>query len=257
MPYKRYDIRNKYNSRGRRVNERVGVKKFLLFFTPLLIIGVILLGVFISVKVDEKGRTKATQPQISAGDAVIGDDILLRVVNENHPLEQDYTPELMPFGGVSVSKVAFNDLDNLVSDAAAQGITISVSKGYISYFEQEELFTKTFSKIKKDNGYSEIKAESETKKVCPQAGCSESQTGLLVTFSTDESGDFASTEAGKWLLKYSVNYGFILRYPEGEEGNTGMAYAEDVFRYVSKEHALNMRRYDMTLESYSYHVNAK
>ncbi len=257
MPYKRYDIRNKYNSRGRRVNERVGLKRFFLFFTPLFIILVVFLGIFLSVKIDEKSRTKAETPDNSAVQTVIGDDVLLRIVNENRPLESEYKPKLVPFGGVSVSEAVFEDLDSLISDAASEGITLTVTKGYISFGEQDKLYKETFADMKKNKGYSEIKAESETKKICPEAGCSENQTGLLVTFSTNETGSFESTEAGKWLQKFSVNYGFVLRYPEGEEGDTGMAYAPAVYRYVGKEHALNMRRYDMTLESYYYHVNVK
>lgn len=257
MPYKRYDIRNKYNSRGRRVNERVGLKRFFLFFTPLLIVLVILLGVFLSVKIDEKGRTKAEAPDVSDAEVVIGDDVLLRIVNENNQLEAEYKPALVPFGSVNVSELAFDDLDKLISEAASQDVTITVTKAYVSYDEQDKLYKETFADMKKNKGYSEIKAESETKKICPEAGCSENQTGLLVTFSTDETGSFESTKASKWLQKYSVNYGFVLRYPEGEEGDTSMAYAPAVYRYVGKEHALNMRRYDMTLESYYYHVNVK
>lgn len=257
MPYKRYDITNKYNSRGRRVNEKVGLKRFFLFFTPLLIIMVILLGVFVSVKIDENSRTKAETPDNSVLNTVIGDDVLLRIVNENRPLEINYKPKLVPFGSVSVSEVAFNDLDNLISDAAADGIALTVTKGYVSFDDQDKLYKETFADMKKNKGYSEIKAESETKKICPEAGCSENQTGLLVTFSTGETGDFENTDAGKWLQKHSINYGFVLRYPEGEEGDTGMAYAPAVYRYVGKDHALNMRRYDMTLESYYYHVNVK
>lgn len=255
MPsYKRYDIRNKYNHRGRRVNERVVLKKFMLFFMPILILSVLALGVFLGYYAEMNNRPKLPPPAAVDEIELITDEELLHIVNEHYPLEEDYKPELVPFGNVSVSKVAFDDLDRLVSDASSQGIKLTVTKGYVSFKDQERLFEETFKKVKTENDFSEIKAESETMKICPRAGCSENQTGLLVTFATDESGNFSQTEAGKWLQKYSVNYGFVLRYPEEEEGDTGMAYAPDIYRYVGEEHALNMRRYDMTLESYSYHV---
>ncbi|MBQ4568596.1 MAG: M15 family metallopeptidase [Ruminococcus sp.] len=257
MPYKRYDVRNKYNHRGRRVNERMGLKVLFLFLIPVLIVLVVLLGVYLGYNAEMKQRPKLPAPATVDEADTVSDEQLLHIVNEHYPLEADYEPELVSFGGIRVAKVAFESLDDLIKDAASQGITITVKKGYVSYSEQEKLFDETFKKVKKDNDYSEIKAESETMKICPRAGCSENQTGMLLSFATDEKGDFAKTRAGKWLEKYSVNYGFVLRYPEGEEGNTGLTYAPDVYRYVGEEHALNMRRFDMILESYSYHVTIR
>ncbi len=257
MPYNRYDIRNKYNYRGRRVNEHMALKIFMLFFLPVLIVLVVLLGIHLGYNAEMNRRPKLPTPATVDEVQSVSDEELLHIVNEHYPLEEDFEPALVSFGGVRIAKIAFDSLDNLVKDAASQGITITVKKGYVSYKEQEKLFEETFAKVKKDNNYSEIKAESETMKICPRAGCSENQTGLLVTFSTDEEGKFAQTQAGQWLEKYSVNYGFVLRYPDEEEGSTGMAYAPDVYRYVGEEHALNMRRYDMILESYSYHVNIR
>lgn len=257
MPYNRYDIKNKYNYRGRRVNEHTKLKTFFLFFMPVIIIAVVALGVLVSywAQVGFEG----TKAGVSTPDQVevMDDEILLHVVNEHYPLKESYVPDLMPFGGVQVSKLACNDLDDLISDAAAEDIIITIESGYVSYADQAVLFEKTLSDVKKNNDYSEIKAESETMKICPEAGCSESQTGLLIRFSTDEEGKFENTQAGKWLQKHCVNYGFVLRYPEGEENNTGMTYAPDIYRYVGREHALNMRRYDMILEDYSYHISLR
>lgn len=257
MPYNRYDIKNKYNYRGRRVNEHTKLKTFFLFFMPVIIVGVILLGILISywaeVGFSDSPGSTATLDEIE----VVDDETLLHVVNEHYQMDESYVPELMPFGSLQVSKLAFDDLDDMISDAASQGVIIQVKAGYVSYAQQAVLFEETLANVKKNNDYSEIKAESETMKICPEAGCSESQTGLLIRFTTSQEGSFDKTEAGKWLQKYSVNYGFVLRYPEGEEANTGMTYAPDLYRYVSREHALNMRRYDMILEDYSYHISSR
>lgn len=257
MPYNRYDIKNKYNYRGRRVNEHTKLKTFFLFFMPVIIIAVIVLGILISYWA-EVGFTN-TQAGLATQDEVeiVDDEVLLHVVNEHYPMDESYVPELMPFGTAQVSKLAFDDLDDMVSAAASQGINIVVKTGYVSYAEQEALFEQTLSQVKANNNYSEIKAESETMKICPEAGCSESQTGLLIRFTTSEEGSFEKTQAGKWLEKYCVNYGFVLRYPEGEEANTGMTYAPDLYRYVGRENALNMRRYDMILEDYSSHISSR
>lgn len=258
MPHKRYDIKNKYNRRGRRVNEAIGMKIFFLIFLPVLIIGVILLGIFIPYKSTVDSRPSLPAPATSdESDVQAEDEDLLLIVNDTYPLDREYKPSLVPFGSISVAKVVFDDLDDLISAATNDGINLTVSAGYVSYDEQAELYEKTFAELKKKNNYSEIKAESETKRVCPIAGSSESQTGLLITFSTDENGGFEKTQAGKWLLDNSVDYGFVLRYPEGEEESTGRRYEPDVYRYVGKDNALKMRAYDMTFEVYSVHVSSK
>ena len=258
MPYKRYDIKNKYNRRGRRVNEATGVKIFFLIFLPLLIAGIILLGIFIPYKstVDSRPSVPTTVSD-DENEVVVGEEDLLLIVNDTYPLDNSYKPVLVPFGNVRIAQIAFDDLDNLIGDAAEDEVNLTVTAGYVSYDEQAKLYEETFAKLKKDNGYSEIKAESETKRICPMAGCSESQTGLLITFSTNEKGDFAKTKAGKWLLDNSIDYGFVLRYPEGEEENTGRRYEADVYRYVGRDYALKMRAYDMTFEMFSAHVNSK
>lgn len=257
MPYKRYDIKNKYNRRGRRVNEHTGLKIFFLIFLPVLIIGVVLLGILIPYKslVD----SRPTLPSTATSDESVtqATEDLLLIVNDTYPLGSDYKPSLTPFGNVKIAKVAFEDLDDLISAASMDGVSLTVTAGYVSYEEQAELYKETFARLKKENNYSEIKAESETKKICPVAGCSESQTGLLVTFSTDEKGEFSNTKAGKWLLDHSIDYGFVLRYPEGEEESTGRSHEPDVYRYVGKDNALKIRAYDMTFERYSVHVNSK
>ncbi len=257
MPYNRYDITNRYNYRGRRSNDNVILKTVFLIMIPILIVGIIALGIFISYKM-EINKNEVILP-IASDDEVenFTDEELLHIVNEQYPLDKDYVPDLVSFGGVQVSVIAFDDLDNLISDATSEGISLKVKTGYISYDEQVKLFDKTFKKVQKDNNYTSIKAESETMKICPEAGCSESQTGLLIQFASDENKDFSKTEAFKWLEKNAVNYGFVLRYPESEEGDTGMSYMPDVYRYVGSEHALNMRRYGMSLEAYNRHISVR
>ena len=144
-------------------------------------------------------------------------------------------------------------MDHMIAAAADEGINISLTAGYVSYSDQGKLYEATFNKMKTEEKYSDVRAEAEAKKITPKAGSSESQTGLLIELSTSEK-DFEGSKAEKWLDRNAVNYGFVLRYPEGKESSTGMAYNPRLFRYVGKEHALNMRRYGMTLNEYATHV---
>ncbi|MGN0452206.1 MAG: M15 family metallopeptidase [Ruminococcus sp.] len=255
MPYNRYDIKNKYTIHGKRTNEPVVFKTIMLVLLPVIIIGIIVLGGYVAyLSTDAHGNTgapQATQEEIP----LLSNEELLTYVNERYPLDEDFVPSLVSFGGVQVSKALFDDLDKMISAAAKDGVIITVTEGYISYSQQGELYKATLEKMKKDNDYTEIKAESEAKKICPEAGCSESQTGLLLRFTSSEKAEsFEKSETSQWLERYAMNYGFVLRYPKDSEDITGRTYDSQLYRYVGKENALNMRRYDMILEEYSNHI---
>ena len=57
-------------------------------------------------------------------------------------------------------------------------------------------------------------------------------------------GDYA------WLNEHAAEYGFILRYPEGKNDQTGLEGKTWHFRYVGIPHALYMKENDLTLEEY-------
>lgn len=256
MPsYKRYDIKNRYNYRGRRTNDPVLFKTVMLVVLPLVIIGVIALGIFLAYKVSVDKPEELVTPVATTDEAVvIPEEELLRLVNDNHPLDAEFIPPLTEYQGVKVSEYMLDSLKRMIDDAKKEGVTITLSEGYVSYEEQGKLYSETFEKLKKDKDYSDIRAESEAKKVVPEAGCCEAQTGLLIKLST-EGENFEGSNAQIWLEKYSVSYGFILRYPEESESTTGMKYNPQLYRYVGEEHALNVRRYGMTLDEYFTHIS--
>ncbi len=253
MPYKRYDITNTYSYRGRRKNENIVFKTIMLFVIPILIAGVILGGAYISYRIILNDReTEPIDYVATADEALLHEEELLRVVNESDPLDKDYVPELITISGIEVNSLSAVNLEEMISDAESQGVTLTLKAGYVSYDEQAKLHDKTFEKLKKSDSLSQIKAEAETKKICPVEGASESQTGLLVEFESPVNSD-----AYKWLVKYSVNYGFILRYPEAKEAETGMTFNPNLYRYVGKDAAQNIRRYDMSLEEYATHISIR
>lgn len=259
MPYNRYDIKNKYNRRGRRFNERTWVTTVLLIVMPIIMVAVVLVGILLPVKFTKDERpvvVETTTAPVSEED-IVTDELLLRIVNDKNPLEADFMPNLVSFGNVQVSSAIYTDLKNMIDAAKSDGVVLTVTTGYISYEQQNVLYNDTYEKLKSENDYSKVKAESETMKICPQAGNSENQTGLLVTFSTTEEGEFSATNAGKWLEKYCVNYGFVLRYPEDKEVETGRQADDATYRYVGVDHAKQMRSYDMYLEEYVKHINQR
>lgn len=253
MPYKRYDITNTYSYRGRRKNENIVFKTIMLFVIPILIIGVIAGGAYVSYRLILKDMyVEPIKPVATADEAVLHEEELMRIVNESDPLESTYVPELAEFKGVQVNYLTVEALNAMYSAAQEDGVTLELKAGFVSYDEQAKLHLQTFEKLKKSGNLSQIKAEAETKKVCPLEGCSESQTGLLVEFNSP-----IGSESYKWLVKHSVNFGFILRYPEAKEGETAMSFNPNLYRYIGKEAAENIRRYDMSLEEYVTHISIR
>ena len=246
MPYKRYDITNTYSYRGRRKNENVVLKTVMLFLIPVLIVAVLLGGAYISYRLILKDMFREpVQPVSTTDEALLHEDELLRIVNEYEPLESDYVPSLTTVNGVEVNSLCEDSLNEMIAAAKAQNVTLTIKSGYVSYEEQGKLHNKTYEKLKKSGKYSQIKAEAEAKKICPPAGCSECQTGLIIEFDSPVGSD-----AYKWLVKCCVNYGFILRYPADKVDITGFEHEPWHFRYVGKEQAALIKESGLCLEEY-------
>ena len=85
-------------------------------------------------------------------------------------------------------------------------------------------------------------------------GSSEHQLGLALdivssTYTALDQG-FGDTDAGKWLLEHSREFGFILRYPKGKEYITGIDFEPWHFRYVGIEAATVIMDEGITLEEF-------
>mgnify|MGYP000544383197 CR=1 FL=1 len=60
----------------------------------------------------------------------------------------------------------------------------------------------------------------------------------MIRFANPGGGDFSNSDAYKWLSDHSVDYGFVIRYPENKTEVTGIETAQpQVFRFVGVENA--------------------
>jgi len=96
----------------------------------------------------------------------------------------------------------------------------------------------------------------QTSKYVAYPGQSEHQTGLAMDL-TNKAGvqkplteDFGQTKEGQWLLENAHLYGFIIRYPAGQEAVTGYNYEPWHIRYVGTEAAKSIYSGGQTLEEY-------
>jgi len=83
-------------------------------------------------------------------------------------------------------------------------------------------------------------------------GHSEHHTGLAADILAMgiSQWNMSNSEEGRWLANNSYRYGLILRYPDGAQEITDVAYEPWHFRYVGRVHAYFMRRNGLVLEEY-------
>ncbi|HUH53405.1 MAG TPA: M15 family metallopeptidase [Microbacteriaceae bacterium] len=200
---------------------------------------------------DDSANTaeKETAPKFS-----IDDPMSIWVVSNKHrpldPIDFEPTDLVYPEGvdnsnGQPLRVEASQAVEELVAQAAADGIYIGLTSAYRSFWLQESLY---HSYINRDG-------QALADRYSARPGHSEHQTGLTVDFD-DFSGCglsecFESTPAGIWLKDNAASYGFIMRYPQGYEHITGFMYEPWHYRYVGTQLATDMAAQNVaTLEEW-------
>ena len=167
----------------------------------------------------------------------------LTLVNANHPVSANYAPSSIvePHLLAPKTHAAF---ERMVEAAASEGLTIVWRYGYRSYETQAGLMA---------GGIEKYGSRDEARRWIAEAGQSEHQTGLAVDVAAPgvRGIDFQTTREFEWLRAHAHEYGFILRYPQGKEHITGIAYEPWHYRYVTVEHAAKFGPHsNLTLEEY-------
>ncbi len=177
-------------------------------------------------------------------------DDISRLVNKDNPVGVDYVPNDLinttvqtARGNVEISKSIEDDLEDMFQSAQNDNIYFCITTGYRSAQFQDALYRKSLEKNGKEHA----------DKYIAKPGYSEHQTGLAIDISCKSKNyklttSFGDTEEGKWLAENSYKFGFILRYKEGREEDTGYAYEPWHFRYVGKEIATYLYENNLILE---------
>ena len=175
------------------------------------------------------------------------------LVNDWNPLPADYdnTVSLAAVGNQKVDSRILESLNAMISAGSAYGI--GVQSGYRSAEHQATLYWRQVNRFR-NNGYGNTEAQSKAGTIVKRPGYSEHNSGLAVdmggsgNFRLEE--DFKYTEAYKWLIAHCADYGFILRFPEGKENETGVIYEPWHYRYVGVDAAKTIMERGITLEAY-------
>lgn len=153
------------------------------------------------------------------------------IANKTYPLPASYNPGLLP-----ETQAAFNEMQKA---AAKEGLSLTIKSGFRSYSLQQTLY----------NNYVSRDGKAAADRYSARPGYSEHQTGLALDINK-ASDSFTNTPEAKWLAAHCAEYGFILRYPEGKENETGYMYESWHVRYLGKELAQQVTASGKTLEAY-------
>lgn len=166
------------------------------------------------------------------------------VANKQRPLSPiTYKPALGYFKGVAVAKVTATALTQMAAGMAKDKAgTLLLNSGYRSYDTQKIVHARQVANLGLKAGEA----------LAARPGYSEHQTGLAADVSASGQGCviqvcFAKTKAGKWLAANAWQYGFILRYPNGQTKVTGYQFEPWHFRYVGVQLATEMKSQNITV----------
>ncbi|MEE1620491.1 D-alanyl-D-alanine carboxypeptidase family protein [Zafaria sp. J156] len=170
------------------------------------------------------------------------------LVNKDHPLAPArFAPSLAALpGGFRAHPDAAAAFKRMAADARRAGVDIRITSAYRSYATQASLFA----------SYSKRYGAAYAARISARPGTSEHQTGLAIDVGNASKACalqacFAKTPVGRWVSAYGHKYGFIIRYPSGQEATTGYSYEPWHLRYVGPRVAQDMAaRKVPTLEHY-------
>lgn len=153
------------------------------------------------------------------------------LVNKMRPFAQiDWEPnDLVDFEGQQLRTEAARAARTMMDAAKAEGVTLTVSSAYRSYAVQQQTYQHWVS----------VNGQRLADQLSARPGYSEHQTGLAIDFSSPEGCRleecYEDTRAGRWLAKNAPNYGFILRFPKGQQAITGYLFEPWHYRYLGKD----------------------
>ena len=179
----------------------------------------------------------ASAQEPMAGDMVPPDLVTLTVHREN---AEGGIRMASSSTRVSLVAEAADALERLCGAAEKEGVILYARQGYRSYQEEQKLYDRM---------------TAQGKAAC-RPGESDYQTGLAVTLvgrdfragQLDEG--FGETAEGRWMAENGARFGFVIRYPEGKQDETGCAWEPWHLRYVGEEAAVIMQMNHLCLEEY-------
>jgi len=186
-------------------------------------------------------------------------DWRLLLVNPWNPLPGDFSVELAHLkNGQAVDERCLSDLQAMMDDCRAAGLTPLICSAYRTQEEQEALYNDKIDRLIAA-GCPEGEAPTEAARTVAVPGTSEHQLGLALDIVDEHNQNLDSSQDGtavqQWLMENSWRYGFILRYPSGKSALTGIIYEPWHYRYVGADAAKAIFDSGVCLEEYLHKAN--
>lgn len=171
------------------------------------------------------------------------------LVNKYNYLEETYEPENLQeissqyaLNGMKLVSYAKDAFEEMSKAAKKEGLSIVAMSTYRDYNYQTTLY----------NNYAKQDGKEKADTYSGRPGYSEHQTGLAVdVYNMKESyTNFEKTKEFTWMEENAYKYGFILRYPQNKEKETGYEYESWHYRYVGKEIAEYIKNNNISYEEY-------
>ena len=183
-----------------------------------------------TVVADSKTKSSKGYSIVTTGGMTFVDGVL--VANKTYSLPANYNP-----GGLT--KECNSAFRNMKNAAAKEGFSLYDSSDFRSYETQQAIYNRYVAKDGKANA----------DRYSARPGYSEHQTGLAIDLN-GVSDSFGETKEGKWVAEHCHEFGFILRYPQGKEAETGYMYEPWHIRYVGLEVAKKIHESGLCLEEF-------
>lgn len=176
----------------------------------------------------------------------------LALVNRYFRLADDFKPSDLSIVNVEslngehlLRIAAARAAEELFSEAKEAGHVLLATSGFRSFATQESTH----------NHWINVLGLEEAMRVSAKPGHSEHQLGLALDLSTHDLGgylsvDFSLTPEGIWVKNNAHRFGFIIRYPQNREADTGFSYEPWHIRYVGVEAATEMFNNGQILEEF-------
>ena len=181
-------------------------------------------------------------------------DSLLLLVNPWNTIDENYLPQLTTVeDGFQVDRRCAEALRKMLFDCRQEGHFPVICSAYRTQEYQQELFDKKLQRVLAA-GTRKEEASGVAARSVAIPGTSEHQLGLAVDLidyfytNLDEGQERTATQ--KWLMENCTDYGFILRYPNGTTGITGIIYEPWHYRYVGRTAAREIKELGVTFEEY-------
>lgn len=209
----------------------------------------------------EEKASPGDMPSVSPAD---WDLVLVGPKNKiKQEISEDQLEKVEDDSDEKIARRIYDHYHQLASASEKAGYPLVIVSAFRSVAYQQQVFDSSVERNMSKENLSKEQAVALTKQTVTEPGYSEHHTGLAVDVVDEywynnyqnQAGEvldaaYGSQAGAKWLANNAFQYGFIIRYPEGKEGITGITYEPWHLRYVGLASAKYITDHKITLEEY-------